>query len=206
MAYSKKVKDRALKLADDGNSPKKIADILSADQEFNNEKIPDERTIRGWRDSRESLETKTTPEQRELVFQHDRKVFNKLDRIMNDRNFFAYFYELSAGASIRHKNAFKLDKYLYFAYLESNKHVDKKLKMLFQTFLLKHSELNQHISSHTFISDTDNDRYQVMPYVHRQGMSSNEVNDYFNRFYELVKSTEKAYKKYRAAVRGTLYL
>ena len=46
---------------------------------------------------------------------------------------------------------------------------------------------------------------RVMPYEHRKHLSTNEFEEYVNKFMELVDIAEKAYKKYRAAIKENLH-
>ena len=137
---------------------------------------------------------------------HDIEVFKKLDEIMNDRDYFAFFFKMSAGHSISDEIAFKLDKFAFFANLESNKYCINSLKKSFNNFWDQYCDLEEYISIHTFTSDRESNTLEIMPFVHREGMTNSEVYDYFNKLHKLIEATEKAYRQYRASIREILYI
>ena len=161
------------------------------------------RTVRLWFEkevySHEQLLT-------EGIKQYDKKVFKLLDGIMNDKDFFEYFYLLKAGHSSHSSKINKLAKYCYYAELESNKHVYPMLKRLFNDFYNKLDDLEKYITPHSFTRNGNPDMIEVMPYEHRKHMSHKLLNEYVNKFMELVDIAEKAYLKYRAAIRDNLYI
>ena len=201
MAYPKKVKERALQLrdSDESISAEKISDILS--KEFGEDISP--RTIRLWLEKERNIKECTLTEE---VREYDKKVFKKLDRMMNDKDFYEYFYLLRAGHSSHCRKIEKLDKYSYYTQFESSKHVYPFFRTLFNDFLNKLGELERHTTPHSFADDGNREIIRVMPYEHRKYMSEDEFQEYTNKFMELVDIAEKAYIKYRAAIRDTLYI
>ena len=138
--------------------------------------------------------------------EYDIKVFQKLDNIINDKDFWEYFYSLKAGHQKHSKKALKLDKYLYYTQFESSKHVHPMLRTLFDDFLKKFDDLERHIAPHSFTMEGNLDIIKVNPYVHRKYWSAQEVAEFTNKFLELVDIAEAAYVRYRAAVRDILYI
>lgn len=206
MAYSKKIKERALQLrkVDENLSAEKIAASLC--KEFPNDLDPDKfspRTVRLWLEKEINIQECTLTDE---VREYDKKVFKKLDKMMNDKDFWEYFYLLKAGHSSHHKKIDKLAKYFYYTEFESHKHVYPVFKSLFNDFLKKFDDLEKHIIPHSFPVDGNPDLIRVMPYEHRKDMSEHEFEDFTDRFMELVDIAEKAYIKYRAAIRDTLYI
>jgi hypothetical protein len=206
MAYPTKVKERALQLrsSDKNLSAEKITAILC--KEFHNDLDPTRfspRTVRLWlakgRDVQEHALTKDVKE-------YDKKVFKRLDRMMNDKDFYEYFYLLKAGHSSYHDKIHKLSKYCYYTEFESYKHAYAPLKRLFSDFLKKLDDLAQYILPHSFTVDGNPNIIRVMPYEHRKYMSEDEFQEYIDRFMELIDIAEKAYIKYRAAIRDTLLI
>ena len=137
MTKPQKIRERAFQLrkSDKNLSAENIAILLC--KEFPDELDPDKfspRTVRLWlekeRDSHEQILT-------EEVRKYDKRVFKILDSIMNDKDFFEYFYLLSAGHSSHSSKINKLAKYCYYVQLESNKHVYPIFKSLFNDFFKK---------------------------------------------------------------------
>ena len=206
MAYSKKIKERALQLrkVDENLSAEKIAASLC--KEFPNDLDPDKfssRTVRLWLGKEINIQECTLTDE---VREYDKKVFKKLDKMMNDKDFWEYFYLLKAGHSSASKKIHKLAKYCYYTEFESYKHVYPMFKSLYSDFLKKFDDLERHITPHSFTADGNPDIIQVMPYEHRKYMSGHEFQKYTDRFMELVDIAEKAYVKYRAAIRDNLYI
>ncbi len=206
MAYSKKIQERALQLrkSDENLSANKITALLC--EEFPDDLDSDKfssRTVQYWLKKEGYIQGSPLTED---IIRYDRNVFKKLDKIMNDKDFWEYFYSFKAGHSAHSKKLLKLAKYCYYTEFESYKHVYPMFKSLFSDFLKKLYDLERHIAPHSFPSDGNPDIVRVMPYEHRKHWSEQEIEEFSNKFMELVDIAEKAYVKYRAAIRDTLYI
>ena len=102
MSYHKKIRERILHLVQEGYSPEQVIEKLSKEEGWKDSDIPDPRTIRNWiKKDKEGKEKKSDSSNADArdehsaeIHRHDREVFRKSDRILNEEKLEKFFDRL----------------------------------------------------------------------------------------------------------------
>jgi len=236
MLYPKMLKVQARKLAKDEDlSAEQIAEIFSKEvQKGKHDFLPTPRTIRNWlkQSDRTDVAAKNQVEfgqdllvvkAREThdieIYTHDRKVFKKSDKILNEERLETFFNRLLVGNRYYLIEVDMLFKYFRFFDRESNKYVSSELRYLCERFCKIIESLSRFIGIHSdvvvsweeglgtkykLVPGGDFDRfYNELTNDDTRVRAESRLSDKADR---LVYECRDAYREYRSSVRETLYL
>lgn len=214
MAYPKKLKERAIELAED-MSAEEIANLFSkeADGKEHNYR-PDPRTIRSWISQANEKQMALTPEQLNQTRRHDRRIFRESDDILKEGDVRSIYSRLYNN-EIHWEQQTKLQKFCWFFSYESNQYIDAELHHQTEHFIDTVDKLGKFVGDNFYPMET----YPTAPAKSELFIPSHhqwkfqweeEIWQKYHKLepelYRLNDSMLEAYKSYRAAVRETLFI
>jgi len=219
MAYSEKIKKQILQIVNGGLSPEEVVDKLRRDPSWRRIDVPDSRTIRNWVQEEKQKKEEEPPENIEHKRQHDIRVFQASDTIMNEEKLKIFLWPLDGGPPIYYYDkANNVAEYLYFFGLEGNQYVDSELKQLNHILCDALRELGTFLHDEFRTPDRitrgDEKYARLIPgelsHMHYSGEEDMESDkrywDYFEQLQVLNKNCERCLEKYRAYIRDTLFI
>jgi hypothetical protein len=212
MAYPKSLIERARKLSKEEDlSAEVIADIFSKEAAHGKHNYePSARTIRNW--LLKEKQSALASEQINLARRHDGEIFEKSESIMDEQDLrkivkiFLKYNELTWHRDIQ------LESYLKFFDLESNQFIFKDLRNQSNQFLESLYNLRTFIikNSHPLESTYASFELWITGLHHNKDDWDEETWQAYHqleaKLHKLVDDADKAYRAYRAVVRGTLLL
>jgi len=208
-SYKPAIKKKILTLLSEYSSAESLLDALSKDPKWENERLPDPKTIRNWRKKKDDNEPRLMVQEKKLARQHDIEIFKKSEEIMSETKAIAHMNRLQTPDwSIRSKWWPDTNYYLWFFSFEGNRYVNRNLDKLCKKWLDAFYNLEDSAATYFF---SEGDRYAFMPagyqhYIHCTDEAQPEYQRAFKELESLSKEAKKAYIKYREAIKQTLYI
>jgi len=148
--------------------------------------------------------------------QHDLRIFEESDAIMNEKNLEGFLYNLEAGHSYRSSQSLMLAKFLDFFNYERNKYVSKRIHELAEKLCDMLDELGKFLWTSDAFFDLeikhDDQKYRLYPayeIIERRGVDEDsyqkQYEEYKGRLLKLCESTRQACKDYRIHIREILF-
>lgn len=148
--------------------------------------------------------------------QHDLRIFEESNTIMNEKNLKSFLYSLEAGHSYRSSQSLMLAKFLDFFNYESNKYVSKIIHELAEKLCDILDELGKFLWASDAFYDIEtkheDQKYKLYPayeIIARRKVDEDsyhkQYEEYESRLLNLCESIRQIYNDYRIHIREILF-
>ena len=140
------------------------------------------------------------------IIDHDKKIFNESDMILNEQEITDFLSKIEYRVINEDKEGFFFLEFLDFFDQVSNQYLNRKIKKSLQLLHQRFDKMHRFIGSH-FMDKVgqSSERLFFEPDL-KNNFPRDEYDKYFEEMIDLRNETNKAYKDYRAVIKKKLFL